>query len=130
MDDAAFPDDFCGFLQANVVSFEAAELLLLLARNPGRRFDLAEALGHLRPGVSITDAEAERYVESFRAGGLVELGADRRFEYRPASPFQGQQLERLERAYRERPVTLIRMIYALRDKRIQSFADAFKFRKG
>jgi hypothetical protein len=27
-------------------------------------------------------------------------------------------------------VTLIRMIYALRDSRIQTFADAFKLRRG
>jgi hypothetical protein len=35
----------------------------------------------------------------------------------------------LAQAYNERPVTLIRMIYALRDPKIQSFADAFKLRK-
>jgi len=34
----------------------------------------------------------------------------------------------LARAYQERPVTLIRVIYALRDTKIQSFADAFKLR--
>ena len=31
--------------------------------------------------------------------------------------------------YAQRPVTLIRMIYALRDTRIQSFAEAFRIRK-
>ena len=35
----------------------------------------------------------------------------------------------LAQAYRERPVTLIRVIYALRDSRIQSFADAFRLRR-
>ena len=34
----------------------------------------------------------------------------------------------LARAYKERPVTLIRMIYALRDQRIRSFADAFRLK--
>ena len=32
----------------------------------------------------------------------------------------------LEKVYRERPVTLFRVIYGLRDAKIRSFADAFK----
>lgn len=35
----------------------------------------------------------------------------------------------LSQAYEQRPVTLVRLIYALRDRSIQSFADAFKLRK-
>jgi len=35
----------------------------------------------------------------------------------------------LAQAYEQRPVTLVRLIYALRDRSIQSFADAFKLRK-
>jgi hypothetical protein len=35
----------------------------------------------------------------------------------------------LAQAYKERPVTLFRVIYALRDLKIQSFADAFKLRR-
>jgi hypothetical protein len=34
----------------------------------------------------------------------------------------------LSQAYKERPVTLFRVIYALRDLKIQSFAGAFKLR--
>jgi hypothetical protein len=36
------------------------------------------------------------------------------------------QVRTLAQAYKRRPVTLIRVIYALRDTKIQSFADAFK----
>ena len=38
-------------------------------------------------------------------------------------------LRTLAKAYEERPVTLFRIIYALRDSKIRSFADAFKVRK-
>jgi len=38
-------------------------------------------------------------------------------------------LATLAQAYEERPVTLFRIIYALRDAKIRSFADAFKLRK-
>jgi hypothetical protein len=128
LEDAAFSDEFCRFLQGAVSSFEAAELLLFLARHRETDWSLVEALGRLRPGVSIGDAEAARYLETFRAQGLVAIEGERA-RYQPASYFIDKQVEALEMAYRERPVTLIRMIYALRDRRIQSFADAFKIGK-
>jgi hypothetical protein len=127
LEDAAFSDEFCRFLQRSVPSFEAAELLLFLARHRDADWSLAEVLGRLRPGVSIGDAEAARYLETFRGQGLVAAGE--RARYQPVSYFFDKQVEALDTAYRERPVTLIRMIYALRDSRIQSFADAFKIGK-
>ena len=48
----------------------------------------------------------------------------------PLSLFeQHAWVQTLAKAYEERPVTLFRLIYALRDRKIQSFADAFKLRK-
>jgi hypothetical protein len=52
----------------------------------------------------------------------------------PEGPPQGDpafqaHVATLAQAYEERPVTLIRLIYALRDRKIRSFADAFKLRK-
>ena len=49
---------------------------------------------------------------------------------RPATDELRMYGDMLALAYKERPVTLIRMIYALRDSRIQTFADAFKLRRG
>jgi hypothetical protein len=40
-----------------------------------------------------------------------------------------RHLETLEKVYRERPVTLFRVIYGLRDAKIRSFAEAFKLTK-
>jgi hypothetical protein len=40
-----------------------------------------------------------------------------------------RHLETLEKVYRERPVTLFRVIYGLRDAKIRSFAEAFNLRK-
>ena len=49
-------------------------------------------------------------------------------KYQPASELLAARVQTLAQAYRERPVTLIRVIYGLRDQKIQSFADAFKMR--
>jgi hypothetical protein len=46
-----------------------------------------------------------------------------------AEPGMEGYVRTLAQAYEERPVTLIRLIYALRDSKIRSFADAFKLRK-
>jgi hypothetical protein len=129
MEDADFSDDFCRFLQTTIPAVDAAELLLLLRRTPERGWSAAGLVAELRPSVPISVAEAGRYLETFRARGLV-AGEDGQAGYRPASDELRMYGDMLALAYKERPVTLIRMIYALRDSRIQTFADAFKLRRG
>ena len=59
--------------------------------------------------------------------GRRSRDADRRVRYRP-SPSHDAHVATLARLYVERPVTLFRVIYALRDAKIKTFADAFKLR--
>ncbi|MGH8733196.1 MAG: hypothetical protein ACREVB_05890 [Burkholderiales bacterium] len=47
----------------------------------------------------------------------------------PDDPALKAHVQTLVQAYEQRPVTLFRLIYALRDGKIRSFADAFKLRK-
>lgn len=129
LEDADFSDEFCQFLQASVPAVEAAELLLLLRREPSRAWTLAEAVAALGTSVSLTEDEAARHVEALQASGLVTLDPERRTQYRPASERLAAHVATLEKVYRERPVTLIRVIYGLRDSKIRSFADAFKLRR-
>ncbi|HET7199108.1 MAG TPA: hypothetical protein VFI86_10595 [Burkholderiales bacterium] len=129
MEDAQFSDDFCRFLQTTVPSVDAAELLLLLGRDAARGWSAAEIVAALRPA-PLTEADVARTLEAFVARGLVAQGADRRVQYHPASDELAGHVRTLAQAYSERPVTLIRVIYALRDGKIRSFADAFKLRKG
>lgn len=128
LDDSAFSDEFCRFLQSSVPSVDAAELLLALAGEPERWWLLAEVTARLRP-TPLTDADVQRQLEQFQAAGLVAVGPDGRRQYRPADPALAGHVEMLAQAYKERPVTLFRVIYALRDLKIQSFADAFKLKR-
>jgi hypothetical protein len=130
MEDADFSDDFCRFLQTTVPAVDAAELLLLLRRTPDTVWQVAGLASELRPSVPISEAEAARYLETFQARGLVLAEEGAGVRYRPASDDLRMYGDMLALAYKERPVTLIRMIYALRDSRIQTFADAFRLRKG
>jgi hypothetical protein len=128
MEDAQFSDEFCRFLQTTIPSVDAAELLLVLARDPGRSWSPAELVIAMRPA-TITEADVARYAEIFQARGLVAQAADKRLQYQPAGAEPAAHVDTLAKTYRERPVTLIRVIYALRDSKIRSFADAFKLRK-
>ena len=107
MEDADFSDEFCRFVQSTLPTVDAAELLVGAFRNP--------ELG----------LEAGPPAEALRAAGLL----DERLRYRPASDALARHVATLAQAWEERPVTLVRLIYALRDHKIRSFAEAFKLRK-
>jgi hypothetical protein len=129
MEDVEFSDEFCSFIQRSIPAVDAAEFLLFIADRPDLWLDLGESLRKLKPGVNITEADAARYVEAFREHGLVEKGEGGRFRLRTGDPELMQHVRTLAQAYEERPVTLIRVIYALRDSKIRTFADAFRLRK-
>ena len=107
MEDADFSDEFCRFVQATLPTVDAAERLVAAFRDP--------ELG----------LEAGPDAEALRAAGLL----DERLRYRPASEALARHAATLEQAWEARPVTLVRLIYALRDRKIRSFAEAFKLKK-
>jgi hypothetical protein len=82
MEDAAFSDEFCGFLRGAVPTVDAAELLLLIERE--RWWTADEAARALQPGASLNETDATRYFGIFQGKGLVATGEDRRVQYRPA----------------------------------------------
>ncbi len=126
--DPDFTDEFCSFLQRSAANVDAAELLLALFKEPHRSWTPAELCSNLEPIASLSDADAERYLEVFEANGLVARDTAQRAQYRSA-PAHDAQVATLARLYVERPVTLFRVIYALRDLKINTFADAFKPRR-
>jgi hypothetical protein len=121
MDDSDFSDDFCAFLQAAVPTIEAAEVLLLLFDDPERLWTPEEIEWSLVPGRRASAADARNYVQVFRSWRLLGGGAsDERVRYDPASPELDRLVHKLASAYTERPVTLIRLIYRLRDEKTDS----------
>ncbi len=100
MEDVDFSDEFCRFVQVLVPSVDEAELLLAAYRSPE----------------SARGPQWTRFQQSVRGAGLTQDEVER-------------HLATLAQAYDTRPVTLVRLIYALRDRSIQSFADAFRLRR-
>jgi hypothetical protein len=125
MEDAEFSPEFCSFLQRTIPDVDAAQLLLVFHSDPETWYTAGEAAAKMGPGAR--EIESARQLEAFASVGML-LREGQRYKYRVNTPFAGF-VDTLEKAYGERPVTLVRIIYALRDSGIQSFADAFKLRR-
>lgn len=128
MSDPDFPEDLRSFIQEYISSVDAAELLIVLARDPARRYRLNELIEALRPSV-LSEAAARRHLAHFGAHGFVVSEAADVFQYSAATPALDAAVRALSKVYNERPVTLVRMIYAPKDEKIRSFADAFRLKK-
>ena len=115
--------DLLAFVRQNVRSVWALELLLLLRRDPQRRWAAGELVRELRasPGLVIDN------LAGFERGGISAPDDDERHRYCPATPLLDGLCQRLEEAYRARPVAVVNMIAQPRDP-VQSLADAFRLR--
>lgn len=120
----AIDSQLTGFIREHVRSVWALELLLLMRRDPERRWTEAELVGELRASTTLVAG----ILHQFRASGLVAPD-EGGFRYMPASPVLEALCIRLEAAYRKRPVAVINLI-AKPTHPLQSLADAFKFKGG
>ncbi|MDE2487239.1 MAG: hypothetical protein KGO51_07565 [Alphaproteobacteria bacterium] len=117
--------DLTAFVREHVRSVWALELLLLLKRDPERCWPPADLVRELRASTGLVNDNLQR----FERGGIAVRDDQGCFRFAPAAAVIGELCDRLEDAYRERPVAIVNLIAAPRDP-LQSLADAFKFRGG
>lgn len=117
--------DLAGFVREHVRSVWAVELLLLLKRDPEHCWPPADLVRELRASTGLVHDNLQRFERS----GLAVRDDRGCFRYAPAAPVLAELCDRLEAAYRERPVAVVNLIAAPRDP-LQSLADAFKFKRG
>ena len=99
-----------------------------VVRHPDVPCTVAELTDALRPS-AVTEPVLREALVLLRSQGILSETPDG-ILYRPDSPALESAIGLLLRAYNERPVTLIRTVYAIADaKKIQVFADAFKIKK-
>lgn len=116
--------DLLGFVREHIRSIWALELLLLLKRDPDRRWAPDALVRELRANAQLV----ADILQGLERGGLVTRDDDGGYRYAPASPVLANLAERLERAYRERPVAIVNLIAAPPPDPIQGLADAFRFK--
>jgi hypothetical protein len=121
------PDGLRDVIRHCIPNVDAAELLLLLAKQPARAFALSELVLELRPA-EVSEALARRYLAAFEACGLIRQ-QDGLYRFAPANGRLKAITAGVEKLYNEHPVTLVRIIYAYRDSTLRDFADAFSLKK-
>ena len=128
MSDPDFPEELQSFIQDSIPTVDAAELLLVLALHPERTYQVTELIDAMRP-TAVSEPVVRRYLGHFQSRGLVKTQENNSHQYSPETPGLGDMVRALTKVFNERPVTLVRMIYAPKDEKIRSFADAFRLKK-
>ncbi|MHB0957625.1 MAG: hypothetical protein ACYC6N_25635 [Pirellulaceae bacterium] len=113
------------FIHAYIETVDQLRAVLLLASD--RQVEWSET--DVGAKLYLLPASARAVLDRLVAKGLcVGQGEPRRYRYQPQSPEMAQFVQEVVELDRERPVTLLKIVYA-RPKDIQAFADAFRLRK-
>jgi hypothetical protein len=123
------PEDVIRFLDSHVESIDQLEILRLLGESPDREWAVAALAKEIQSPADKVSAD----LAALAGRGLVgtELrGRETVCRYNPANPELNGQVQRLLQLYRERPVSMIKLVYARAADPLRAFADAFRLRKG
>jgi DNA-binding MarR family transcriptional regulator len=116
------------FLDANIKSIDQLEILRVLAESQGKGWNLADLSKELQSSPETISA----HIAELSARGLLitsSPGGDVISRFGAATPELESQVSSVLQLYQERPVTMIKLVYAQANQRLRTFSDAFKIRK-
>lgn len=119
-------DDVLAFLDRTISSIDQLEILLLVRAQRSKSWTAQQVADELR-----SNAEAvEERLRMLEAAALVSRAGESpsTFRYEPLPPARDEVIGRLEIAYRDFRFRVIERVFKKPDG-MQSFADAFRFRK-
>ncbi|HEX3890692.1 MAG TPA: hypothetical protein VHX90_07565 [Verrucomicrobiae bacterium] len=113
------------FIRTQIESVDDLRALLMFHASPQVEWDtmVTAVKLYIQP-----DAAAAVLARLAAKGFLVASGGPNHYRFQPQSQELSQLVRELAELDRQRPVTLINMIYARRED-LQAFADAFKIKK-
>jgi hypothetical protein len=120
------PEDVRRFINEYIQTVGALDLLILLQHSPSRMWSLDEIAQELRTSA----LGVAGFIANFISNGLVTEHEGSKYSYSGAANNLDSVVNSLARQYSIRPVAVVNAIYATPDDKIQTFADAFKFKKG
>jgi hypothetical protein len=126
MDDG-FTPELEQFIAQHIESLAQLETLLLLRQDPTRRWT-PEELSRL---LYITADMCGGLVRDLEQHGFVARvdDSEQHYQYRPANPDFDRLVGELAAIYQQRRVAVITQIYSRPQKKVQTFADAFRLRR-
>ena len=120
---AVIDPDVLTFIQSSIRSVWALEVLLLMRRSGDRVWTADGLARELRANERLVG----EVLTDFEASALVAR-QDSGYAYAPAGPALIELCDRLDAAYRERPVGVVKAIMSSPKDKLQIFADAFRFK--
>jgi len=112
------------FVRSAIKSAWSLELLLLLYRDPQLWWTGEALVRELRGSEHLVNES----VAALAAAGVVELG-ETGVRYGPQSSELGTLVTALVELYGQKPLAVLRAIFASPSEKIRSFSDAFLFQK-
>lgn len=112
------------FVDRHIESLEHLEILLLLAAQ-----DRSWSAQEIFQKIQSSQASVEQRLQALVAAGLLTKDERGLFRFAPKDEETRNVVKDLADAYRTRRVRIIEAIYTRKTDAVQSFADAFKFRK-
>jgi DNA-binding transcriptional ArsR family regulator len=122
-----FPQEIKSFLDGNIESIDQLEILRLLGENPERSWDVES----LATEVQTDPATVAAHLTAMGGRGLITLeirGTEILGRYGPAAAV-ADLVVRLLQLYKERPVSMIKMVYDRAKDPLRNFAEACRIRK-
>jgi predicted transcriptional regulator of viral defense system len=125
LSEASIPANVRNFLHDHVESVVQVEVLLLLHAEPARALCAADVVAALR----VEPAWAAAQLSNLCGRGILAEVGPGSYRFAPRSAEVADAVAGLARAYADRRVTVIGLIYAKPSEPLRSFADAFRLRK-
>lgn len=125
MSEQDVPSEVRQLIAERIDSVVQLEILLQLLSAPEKTWSPDQIAKQLR----IDPKWADGQLAELQARGLVAQPAPGVFQYGPATPELDQAVRMLDKAYTDRRVTVISLIFSKPVDKLRSFADAFRIRK-
>ena len=124
-DNDVIPEPVLQFVRGSIKSVWTLDLMVLMRRHRERTWMPDALAGELRANRALV----QEALSSLVLAGLLVAEPDGSYRYQPANPALETVAAAIERHYVERPLALIKAIASAPNEKIQSFADAFRFKK-
>lgn len=123
-----FPEELTRFMNDQVESIDQLEILRVLGEDPQKEWDSIALAAEVQ-----SEPQAVRgHLAAMQARGLLQTmatGGALSCRFGVANPELERVVGLLLRMYRERPVTMIKMVYRRTKDPLRDFSDAFRIRK-
>ncbi len=122
------PEEVKKFMAANIDSVDQLEILRVLGEDPHKEWRAPD----LAREVQTAPDAIGPHLAALRSRGLLATetrGSDLFCRHGPDNAEREAMLTRLLQVYRERPVSMIKLVYARAKDPLKTFADAFRLKK-